>query len=419
MNTVAQPSIRLHHNSTFISINPRLFFRNSRIRPHPVCSPARIRASSAVALAPKCRFYFLFSNFNSIRNEKLWCVMLIFLSPTSDYPILLASEALKHFSRTRNRFEPITEAKDSSSAELFSCPICYEPLIRKGPSGFNLPAIYRSGFKCQKCNKSYSSKSVYLDLTVTSGTKAYNEFKPAGTELFRIVKGCSNRGGIVLGSFGPIGFVHWVLAQGSPLVSFVYERGWRQNFNRSGFPGPDEEFNMAQKYFKTSEGGVLVDVSCGSGLFSRKFAKSGAYSRVVALDFSENMLRQCFDFIKNDDTILSSNFALVRADISRLPFSSGSVDAVHAGAALHCWPSPSNAIAEINRILRSGGVFVGSTFLRASSSTPPFLRQFLRQSGNYNYLTEEEIEDLCKSCGLINYTKKVQQSFIIFSAQKP
>lgn len=27
----------------------------------------------------------------------------------------------------------------------------------------------------------------------------------------------------------------------SPLVSFVYERGWRQNFNRSGFPGPDEE----------------------------------------------------------------------------------------------------------------------------------------------------------------------------------
>lgn len=27
----------------------------------------------------------------------------------------------------------------------------------------------------------------------------------------------------------------------SPLVSFLYERGWRQNFARSGFPGPDEE----------------------------------------------------------------------------------------------------------------------------------------------------------------------------------
>jgi len=38
------------------------------------------------------------------------------------------------------------------------------------------------------------------------------------------------------------------------------------------------------------------------------------------------------------------NLALVRADVSRLPFASGSVDAVHAGAALHCWPSPSNAV---------------------------------------------------------------------------
>ncbi|XP_031111558.1 uncharacterized methyltransferase At1g78140, chloroplastic-like isoform X1 [Ipomoea triloba] len=73
-------------------------------------------------------------------------------------------------------------------------------------------AIYRSGFKCKKCNKTYSSKNIYVDLTVTAGTKEFNEFKPARTELFR-----------------------------SLLVSFLYERGWRQNFNRSSFLGPDEE----------------------------------------------------------------------------------------------------------------------------------------------------------------------------------
>ncbi|XVE98451.1 hypothetical protein REPUB_Repub03eG0107700 [Reevesia pubescens] len=208
-----------------------------------------------------------------------------------------------------------TKKNQTVEANLFSCPVCYEPLIRKGPPGFNLEAIYRSGFKCEKCNKSYSSKDVYLDLTVTAGLRDYTEVKPAGTELFR-----------------------------SPFVSFVYERGWRQNFNRSGFPGPDEEFRMAQEYFKPAEGGILVDVSCGSGLFSRKFAKSGTYSGVIALDFSENMLRQCNDFIKQDTSLLASNIALVRADVSRLPFSSGSIDAVHAGAALHCWPSPSNAV---------------------------------------------------------------------------
>ncbi|GMN47423.1 hypothetical protein TIFTF001_016604 [Ficus carica] len=338
----------------------------------------------------------------------------------------------------------VEENRSSEVSEVFACPVCYEPLIRKGPSGLNLGSIYRSGFKCRKCNKSYSSKDIYLDLTVTAGLRDYTEVKPAGTELFRHASHLFSL--VVAPQFDR-----------SPLVSFLYERGWRQNFNRSGFPGPDEEFKMAEDYFKSVQGGLLVDVSCGSGLFSRKFAKSGTYSAVIALDFSENMLRQSYDFIKRDGTLLESNLALVRADVSRLPFSSGSVDAVHAGAALHCWPSPSNAVAEITRILRSGGVFVGTTFLRYTSSTPLILRSLrevvignissqinkncilrtviltplsgtksspvqpkvLRALQNYIYLTEEEIEDLCTSCGLTNYSCKVQQSFIMFSAQKP
>lgn len=284
-----------------------------------------------------------------------------------------------------------SSVKPAVQMDVLACPICYKPLTRRGSAGLNLEAIYRSGFKCKACNRAYSSKNMYLDLTVTSGMEEYSETKPPGTELFR-----------------------------SPIVSFLYERGWRQNFNQSGFPGPEEEFKMAQEYFRSAEGGLLVDVSCGSGLFSRKFAKSGAYSAVIALDFSENMLRQCYEFIKMEDPTLSSKLALVRADVSRLPFLSASVDAVHAGAALHCWPSASNAIAEITRILRSGGVFVGTTFLRYRSSTPPILRTLrARIFQGYNYLTEEEIEDLCKSCGLVNYSSKVQQSFIMFSGQKP
>ncbi|MED6219884.1 hypothetical protein PIB30_039905 [Stylosanthes scabra] len=284
-----------------------------------------------------------------------------------------------------------TQNDQAIQEDVFACPICYEPLIRKGPYGLNISAVYRSGFKCKRCNKFYSSKERYLDLTVTAGMRDYSEVQPARTELFR-----------------------------SPLVSFLYERGWRQNFRQSGFPGPDEEFRAAQEYFESSKGGLLVDVSCGSGLFSRKFAKSGSYSGVIALDFSENMLRQCYDFIKKDDTLSTANIALVRADVSRLPFSSGSVDAVHAGAALHCWPSPSNAVAEITRVLRSGGKFVGTTFLRYTSSTPWIIRPFRERSPQgYGYLTEDEIEDLCTSTGLTNYSSKIQQSYIMFTAEKP
>ncbi|KAL6223792.1 hypothetical protein ACLB2K_002650 [Fragaria x ananassa] len=85
--------------------------------------------------------------------------------------------------------------------------------------------------------------------------------------------------------------------------------------------------------------------------------------------------------------------------------------------ALHC-TAGHLLVAEITRVLRSGGIFVGTTFLRSSPSWmfKP-LNERILPSGNY--FTEEEIEDLCTSCGLTNYTSKVEQSFIIFSAKKP
>ncbi|TVU06115.1 hypothetical protein EJB05_49308, partial [Eragrostis curvula] len=60
-------------------------------------------------------------------------------------------------------------------------------------------------------------------------------------------------------------------------------------------------FEMAKKYLKPTFGGTIVDASCGSGLFSRLFVNSKLYSLVVALDFSENMLKQCNEFIKQEN----------------------------------------------------------------------------------------------------------------------
>jgi tRNA/tmRNA/rRNA uracil-C5-methylase (TrmA/RlmC/RlmD family) len=70
-----------------------------------------------------------------------------------------------------------------------------------------------------------------------------------------------------------------------PLVSFIYERGWRQNFAGAGFPGPEKEFEQAMQFLAPAEGGVLIDASCGTGLFTRLFARSQRFKGVVALDF--------------------------------------------------------------------------------------------------------------------------------------
>ncbi|KAH7299826.1 hypothetical protein KP509_24G031500 [Ceratopteris richardii] len=258
-------------------------------------------------------------------------------------------------------------------------------------------AISRSAFKCKNCKKAFSTREVFLDLTVTAGSNEYQEVPPIGTELFR-----------------------------NPLVSFVYERGWRQNFATAGFPGPDEEVKLAQEFLKPALGGVLLDVSCGSGLLSRRFAMSDSYSAVIALDFSENMLRQAYELIKEDKALDSRNLALVRADVARLPFAQGTIDAVHAGAAIHCWPSPSTGVAEISRILKPGGVFVATTFLSPITDLQmdvlkPFLQIYrtAASSMSIRYWTESELEDLCHACGFVSYQKVRRNGFIMLSASKP
>lgn len=110
-------------------------------------------------------------------------------------------------------------------------------------------------------------------------------------------------------------------------------------------------------------------------------------------------------------------------------------------------------VAEISRVLRSGGVFVGTTFLSTPVNSPfssaalrplrqvssdsqqrrnlhritlyliiisvLFLQIFGQVTNSYSYFTAKEIEDLCKTCGLVNYTSKIQRAFIMFTAQKP
>ena len=116
-------------------------------------------------------------------------------------------------------------------------------------------------------------------------------------------------------------------------MSSIYERGWRQGFAWAGFPGADTEFRYAMDYLQPHYGGTLIDLSCGSGLFTRRFAGSGKFQAVIAADYSETMLKQTADLMAQDSGVDASKVLLLRADAGRLPFASGTVDAIHAGVA--------------------------------------------------------------------------------------
>ena len=159
----------------------------------------------------------------------------------------------------------------------------------------------------------------------------------------------------------------------SPTVSFAYERGWRQGFSAAGFPGADKEFEMAKEYFapviekkrEKGEDSVLVDMSCATGLFTRRFAKSEEYTRVIACDYSDSMLTEARRRIRADPEVTdaSTKLDLVRCDVAKIPLKTDSIDAFHAGAAMHCWPEIEDSLKEIHRVLVPGGRYFATTFL--------------------------------------------------------
>ena len=222
----------------------------------------------------------------------------------------------------------------------------------------------------------------------------------------------------------------------TPQVAFAYERGWRDSFKRAGFPGPDEEARLAVDALgEFAKGGIVVDASCGSGLFTRRFLKtykgrSKAYKGVVALDYSDAMLRQAKQYMEDENLLGDADVCFVRADIARLPFPEGSLDGVHAGAAIHCWPDAKTGVAEIARVLKPGATFCGTTFM--NPQVPFFdedqqaifdnaVREFsgtVNAERGFRWWSKKELRDLCTECGLVDFKCEIRNQFIFYSAKK-
>jgi len=81
------------------------------------------------------------------------------------------------------------------------------------------------------------------------------------------------------------------------------------------------------------------------------------------------MLVEAWRRIRADPDVSSSStrLDLVRCDVARIPMRSDSVDAFHAGAAMHCWPEIEMSLKEIHRVLVPGGWYFATTFLSNTS----------------------------------------------------
>jgi demethylmenaquinone methyltransferase/2-methoxy-6-polyprenyl-1,4-benzoquinol methylase len=109
---------------------------------------------------------------------------------------------------------------------------------------------------------------------------------------------------------------------------------------------------------------LVLDLACGTGDFSLLIKQHRPDSRPVAADLTEPMLR------------LARNRGLESAvcgDACALPFADGAFDAVFIGYGLRNFPDLNQAVREIERVTRSGGLLVSLDFFLPSNT---FLRRF-------------------------------------------
>lgn len=340
-------------------------------------------------------------------------------------------------------------------APTLACPVCQGPLT--------------VGCACPKCRVQFPERADgnFLDLTITAATPMNGDKRIASSGktasatsgpwgLIRKLPGVQQLDSVA-GSLGlptsedvegltkevvrdvakvfprASGGAASVTTFQNPLVSFAYERGWRQNFQLNGFPGPDEEYRLAKEFLEAplasrhegTQPPVLLDCSCGSGLFTRRFAADAnlSFAKVFALDFSESMLRQANTYAAKEAgesfTKYPRPLQLLRGDVGRLPLQSGSLAGVHAGAAIHCWPAPEIALAELARVLEPGACLVLTTFRKGVVGGRLALGQGNAGNG-FRFWEEEELRTLTRQTGLVNF-ESIQRdpAFIMVKVEKP
>lgn len=104
-------------------------------------------------------------------------------------------------------------------------------------------------------------------------------------------------------------------------------------------------------HLQLKEGMQLLEVSPGSGVFQKLLrSRLGANGKMISLDLSLPMLRQCQ--LRNGNL----NIPLIHANAQYLPFADNSFDALFHFGGINLFNDPSKAISEFVRVTKSGGI---------------------------------------------------------------
>lgn len=142
---------------------------------------------------------------------------------------------------------------------------------------------------------------------------------------------------------------HWTI------TASLYEDLWRKRSLSllTGEPFPiEKEKEMLIDWVNPKPDGVYLDVGCSTALYARALKKASPESKVVAIDFSKQMLTEAKLKAEADQTDLY----LIKADAREMPFYGRTFDGVLMGGTLNELSDELKVLFECRRVLKEGGV---------------------------------------------------------------
>lgn len=100
--------------------------------------------------------------------------------------------------------------------------------------------------------------------------------------------------------------------------------------------------------------GWILDVPCGTGIFSTSVYKLNPASKFIAMDNSMGMLRAAQKTARSKNI---GNVIFIRADVGNLPLKDASISGSFSMAGFHAFPEPDKAALEISRVLKKNAPF--------------------------------------------------------------
>jgi ubiquinone/menaquinone biosynthesis C-methylase UbiE len=134
--------------------------------------------------------------------------------------------------------------------------------------------------------------------------------------------------------------------------------------------------------------GMILDLACGPGNFTRHIARLAPESTVVGFDLSPQMLERAVKLTVEEGL---RNVYYLRGSALSLPFKAEAFDAVTCCGALQLFRDQDQAVGEIARVLKTQGDFVCQTTV--GPRRPPLFIRMADRVLKFGYFYLDDLKE--------------------------